>query len=186
MIADRHIYVDATKTRAVEQGDPDAVYLLAAPGHEVDERVVEQYGLTSSAEKLEDVIAPKDPAHPRNKVNLPGAVRFGGSDYKGSDPTAGALADQGRDHLEFNAGRQPVKNSTQARADAATLDATGRDPETVRNDKALTGPGENKAITGPEENKTVTKTPPAPTTPTPPASTGAVPVVPSADNKAAA
>ena len=46
IIADRRLYLDAAKERAVEDGDPSAAYLLATPGTEVGAEEAKRLGLS--------------------------------------------------------------------------------------------------------------------------------------------
>lgn len=61
MIADRRLWLDAARERVVEDGDPEAAFLLAAPGDELPADVVERYGLREAKEKRK----PEDKAHRR-------------------------------------------------------------------------------------------------------------------------
>lgn len=45
MVADRRMYLDKTKQRIVEEGDPEAAYLFASVGDELSNDVVDKYGL---------------------------------------------------------------------------------------------------------------------------------------------
>lgn len=45
MIADRRLWLDATRERVVEDGDPEAAFLLCSPGDELADELVERYGL---------------------------------------------------------------------------------------------------------------------------------------------
>lgn len=45
MIADRHLYLTADKSRIVEQGDTDSAYLFSTPGFEISAAEVERLGL---------------------------------------------------------------------------------------------------------------------------------------------
>jgi hypothetical protein len=45
--ADRRLWLDADKKKVVEEGDPDAAFLLAAPDQEIPDEVADQYDLKS-------------------------------------------------------------------------------------------------------------------------------------------
>ena len=45
MKADRRLYLDATRSRVVEEGDPAAAILYAAVGDEIDAAEAKRYGL---------------------------------------------------------------------------------------------------------------------------------------------
>lgn len=51
MQADRKLWLTADRERVVEDGDPDAAFLLAAEGDELDDEDVERYGLNRSQKK---------------------------------------------------------------------------------------------------------------------------------------
>lgn len=59
--ADRWLYLTLDKSRVVEEGDPEARFLLLAPGHEMLERDAERYGLLAAkaVEKPADKSASK-------------------------------------------------------------------------------------------------------------------------------
>lgn len=45
IMADRRLWLTADKARVVEDGDPEAAFLLAAPGHPILEADVKRLGL---------------------------------------------------------------------------------------------------------------------------------------------
>lgn len=45
VIADRRLYLTADKKRVVEQGDPDAAFLLANPGQDIPKATAKRYGI---------------------------------------------------------------------------------------------------------------------------------------------
>lgn len=59
--SDRDIYLNADKSAVVEEGDPDAAFLLVGAGSEIDDTEAAKYGLKSTG-KTEDkaVAAPED------------------------------------------------------------------------------------------------------------------------------
>lgn len=46
---DRRLWLTADRERVVEDGDPEAAFLLAAPGQTVSETQAERYGLVPKA-----------------------------------------------------------------------------------------------------------------------------------------
>lgn len=59
--SDRALYLNADKTEVVEEGDPNAAFLLVGAGSEIDDADAAKYGL-KSASKTEDkaVAAPNE------------------------------------------------------------------------------------------------------------------------------
>lgn len=51
MQADKRYYLNADRSRVVEEGDPEAAYLLAAEGAEISNEDVARYGLGSKKAK---------------------------------------------------------------------------------------------------------------------------------------
>jgi hypothetical protein len=43
--AEKRLWLNADRSKVVEDGDPDARFLLAAPGQEVHPSIAEKYGL---------------------------------------------------------------------------------------------------------------------------------------------
>lgn len=61
MRADHHIYVNADRSRVVEEHDPDAAFLLAAAGDDVSAEDVKRYGLNASKAKAADEESDESP-----------------------------------------------------------------------------------------------------------------------------
>lgn len=71
MKADRKLYLTADRERVVEEGDPEAAFLLAAPGKEISDADAEKYGLKPAPAAEEKEAAPADnkqAAAPANKA----------------------------------------------------------------------------------------------------------------------
>jgi len=65
-ISDRRIYLNADKTKVLEHDDPEARWLLAGEGVEVDAETVKQYNLKHLDAPAED--APTEDAAPEGKA----------------------------------------------------------------------------------------------------------------------
>jgi hypothetical protein len=52
LIADRRLYLARDGTRIVEEGSPDAAYLLATPGTLIEQADVEQLGLAMVDDRI--------------------------------------------------------------------------------------------------------------------------------------
>lgn len=50
-VTDRRLWLSADKSKVVEDGDPEAAFLLASAGKELDEATVKRYGLKPPADK---------------------------------------------------------------------------------------------------------------------------------------
>lgn len=61
-VADRRLWLTADQSRVVEDADPDAAFLLAAKGDEINAETVERYGLGPKKVKAQDkaVRGPKE------------------------------------------------------------------------------------------------------------------------------
>ncbi len=85
MVVDRRLYLTRDKSRIVEEGDPSAGYLFAAPGHVISDADAERYDLCEEPEpepelepepepsdevgsKMSDDIEDKMAPEPENKV----------------------------------------------------------------------------------------------------------------------
>lgn len=69
-MAPKNLYVNKDKSKLVEESDPDAAFLLAAAGTEVEPEVVEKYGL-GGLEHKQVAAAPENKqvkAAPENKA----------------------------------------------------------------------------------------------------------------------
>lgn len=68
MISKQTVYLNADRTKAVEEGAPDARFLLVREGHEISEAEVEKYGATSllKGSKSEALAQNESPA-PQNR-----------------------------------------------------------------------------------------------------------------------
>lgn len=66
--ADRRLWLTADKERVVEDGDPEAAFLLASKGTEIDDAEAERYGLTKAKAPAPD----KAKAAPADKARVPG------------------------------------------------------------------------------------------------------------------
>lgn len=69
MKSNQTVYLNADKSKAVPEGDPDARFLLVREGHELDDKIAEQYegaielmSQTASAPKESPAAAPPPPA----------------------------------------------------------------------------------------------------------------------------
>jgi hypothetical protein len=56
------IYLDATKIRTVEEGSPDAAFLLVAAGGQIPMSVAKQYGVTEKPPEAEQLALPETDA----------------------------------------------------------------------------------------------------------------------------
>lgn len=61
-IADRRLYLTANRQRVVEEGDPDAAFLYAAPGHKIPAEMVEKHGLENTEDEKPGTVPPKKAA----------------------------------------------------------------------------------------------------------------------------
>lgn len=71
MRADRKLWLTADRTEVVEDGDPRAAFLFAAPGKEISDADAERYGITEAKpveEKQADEPADKQAPTPVNKA----------------------------------------------------------------------------------------------------------------------
>lgn len=50
-IADRYLYLNADKTKVIEEGDPAARFVLAGPGSTIPDEDVKRYGLDKEKKK---------------------------------------------------------------------------------------------------------------------------------------
>lgn len=68
ILADRRLWLTADKSRVVEDGDPAAAFLLAAPGTEIAPDDVKRFGLRIEGTKVvlpgAEAEEPKEPAKP--------------------------------------------------------------------------------------------------------------------------
>jgi hypothetical protein len=53
------IYLDSTKIRTVEEGSPDAAFLLVAAGGQIPMSVAKQYGVTDKPPEAEQLALPE-------------------------------------------------------------------------------------------------------------------------------
>jgi hypothetical protein len=58
LIVDRRLYLTAARDRVVEEGDPEAAFLLAAPGTGLPADMVARFGLTSRIPATPEAAAP--------------------------------------------------------------------------------------------------------------------------------
>lgn len=70
MIADRHLYTDATRTRVLEHNHPDAAFLLAGAETEVPGDLAERHELTLEKNRLTYPGMPKDAGAVENEYDL--------------------------------------------------------------------------------------------------------------------
>jgi hypothetical protein len=72
VIAERRLFLTADQERVVEEGDPAAAFLFAAPGDDISDEDAEKYGLNAPAPKAPTKEAPKpedkQAAAPANKA----------------------------------------------------------------------------------------------------------------------
>lgn len=66
-VTDRRLYLDASRSRVVEEGDPAAAFLLASAGKELDAATVERYGLAKAVKGPPADKAMKAPATKRGE-----------------------------------------------------------------------------------------------------------------------
>lgn len=59
-ITDRRLWLNADKSRVVEDGDPEAAFLLASKGKELDAATVERYGLGVAKAQAKQVSGPPE------------------------------------------------------------------------------------------------------------------------------
>jgi hypothetical protein len=61
-VADKALWLNADRSKVVEEGSPDAAFLLASKGKEIDAATAERYGLGGKKTKAEDkaVRGPKE------------------------------------------------------------------------------------------------------------------------------
>lgn len=57
LIADKTYYLNADKTAIVEEGSPDAAWLLVAEGGEIAQEEADKYGLKINTPKVEEAQA---------------------------------------------------------------------------------------------------------------------------------
>lgn len=50
--ADRRLWLNQDRTKVVDEGDPEAAFLLAAKGHEIDAETAKRYGLGGGAKQV--------------------------------------------------------------------------------------------------------------------------------------
>ena len=53
LIADRRLYLTADRSRVVEEGEPEAAFLLVGEGSELESALAEQYGIVEKDGRLE-------------------------------------------------------------------------------------------------------------------------------------
>jgi hypothetical protein len=75
--ADRNLYTDGSKTRLVEENDPDARFLLCAKGQSIPDQLAQRFGLLHrndghSAEAK--AITPSDDQRIQNKAVTPASA----------------------------------------------------------------------------------------------------------------
>jgi hypothetical protein len=74
VIADKHYYVNARRTRIVDRDDPEAAFLLAAAGEDISNEDVRRYGLDKPKKKAEPETKAVESA-PDNKAMKPAAKK---------------------------------------------------------------------------------------------------------------
>jgi hypothetical protein len=89
-IADKHYYVDESKSTIVDESNPRAAFLLVAKGHELSEAEARRYGLIEG--NLMEAKANANP--PENKAHLSPSENkatdsVGGADLSPQEPEAG-------------------------------------------------------------------------------------------------
>lgn len=57
--SDRALYLNADKTEVLEEGDPNAAYLLVGAGSELDDSEAAKYGLKSAPKQEDKQAAPE-------------------------------------------------------------------------------------------------------------------------------
>ncbi len=67
LIADRRLWLDAGRTRIVEDGDPTAAFLLAAPGRPIPKADVERLGLAVVSGAVRQGVPTTRAARPKAK-----------------------------------------------------------------------------------------------------------------------
>lgn len=70
---DRRVYLTADRERAVDEGDPDARYLLCTAGGEVDRDLAARYGLLDKPEPEPAEPAEQEPEQVESKQRRPAA-----------------------------------------------------------------------------------------------------------------
>jgi hypothetical protein len=82
--SDRRLYLNADRSKVVEEGDPDSAYLLVGEGGEVSDEDAKQYGLKAprkSEAKADDAEAKQVDSPPENKArSMPRAAGAKASD----------------------------------------------------------------------------------------------------------
>ena len=68
LVADRRLYLDAGGTRVLEDGDPAAAFLLAAPGRAIPKTDVARLGLVLVEGSVQQEPIAKQAAQPENKM----------------------------------------------------------------------------------------------------------------------
>jgi hypothetical protein len=99
MKADRRLYLNADRSRVVEDGDPEAAYLLAAEGTDISNEDVRRYGLDK-----------KQAPEPEPMV-----VHSIAADPPKDEPKEDAPAEDDDDKAESKAVSGPPANKAQSR-----------------------------------------------------------------------
>lgn len=68
LVADRRLFVDAGGTQLLEEGDPNAAFLLAAPGRPIAKAAVDRLGLELVEGLVQQRPVGKQAAPPENKM----------------------------------------------------------------------------------------------------------------------
>lgn len=152
MKADKRYYLNADRSRVVEEGDPDAAYLLAAEGTDISNEDVERYGLGD-----------KKPKAPEAQVVHSVAADAAPADVQ---PDAAVVAMGHEEYMQRHAAQQRVMSDPERQAELAALpddearrafadrvaqeaeaqvDAAAEDDEEAAEAKAVSGPPANKA-----------------------------------------
>lgn len=79
LVADRRLWLNAGGTRIVEDGDPAAAFLLAAPGRSIPKSEVDRLGLELVDGAIQHAGARKRAARPEDKKAKPAADKARGA-----------------------------------------------------------------------------------------------------------
>lgn len=88
MKADKRYYLNADRSKVVDEHDPDAAYLLAAEGGDISTEDAKKYGIGHYAPKADDEMPADEPeakmvpAPPENKAVQMGDTVKSGRDKK--------------------------------------------------------------------------------------------------------
>ena len=72
--ADKRYYVNADRSKIVEESDPQAAHLLAAEGDDISSEDVQKYGLGKKKADEKPAESKAVPAPPENKARTVGSV----------------------------------------------------------------------------------------------------------------